>query len=117
MFFSHDVIYFVNCTTPSFSKTPPQHNASTTVLHSWDVIQHFNFRVHLQTPFWDNCFFLHVDKRLVSHRKMTLFPDTIFTRSYAFLLEFICTFRTKTCPSLKCRTCLLSDQYDAWTLP
>ena len=35
---SHDAIYFVKCTSPSCSKAPPQHDAATPVLHSWDGV-------------------------------------------------------------------------------
>uniref|UniRef100_A0A674EQV5 Calcium channel, voltage-dependent, beta 3a n=1 Tax=Salmo trutta TaxID=8032 RepID=A0A674EQV5_SALTR len=34
----HDAIYFVTCTSPSCSKAPPQHDASTPVLHGWDGV-------------------------------------------------------------------------------
>ena len=38
IFVPHDPIYFVKCTSPSCSKTPPQHDAATPVLHSWDGV-------------------------------------------------------------------------------
>ena len=34
----HDAIYFVNCTSPSCSKAPSQHDAATPVLHGWDGV-------------------------------------------------------------------------------
>ena len=38
IFLPHDAIYFVECTRPSCSKAPPQHDAATAVLHSWDGV-------------------------------------------------------------------------------
>ena len=38
IFLSHDVIYFVKCTSPSCSKAQPQHDAAAPVLHGWDGI-------------------------------------------------------------------------------
>ncbi|MEQ2177490.1 hypothetical protein GOODEAATRI_004096 [Goodea atripinnis] len=33
-----EVIYFVNCTSLSCSKTPAHHAAATCILHSWDDV-------------------------------------------------------------------------------
>ena len=38
IFLPHDAIYFVKCISPSCSKAPPQHDAATPVLHSWDGV-------------------------------------------------------------------------------
>ena len=38
IFLPHDAIYFVKCTSPSCSKTPPHHDAATPVLHGWDGV-------------------------------------------------------------------------------
>ncbi|MEQ2248785.1 hypothetical protein ILYODFUR_022587 [Ilyodon furcidens] len=38
MFFAHDAIYFVSCTSPSCSKTSPKHDATTLPLHHWDDV-------------------------------------------------------------------------------
>ena len=38
IFLPHHDIYFVKCTSPSCSKAPPQHDASTHVLHGWDGV-------------------------------------------------------------------------------
>ena len=38
IFFPHDAIYFVKCTSPSCSKAPPQHDAATPVLPGWDGV-------------------------------------------------------------------------------
>ena len=35
---SHDSIYFVKCTRPSCSKTPPQHDTATSMLHDWNGV-------------------------------------------------------------------------------
>ena len=39
IFFPRDVIYFVKCTSPSFSKATPQHDASIHILHSWEGVE------------------------------------------------------------------------------
>jgi hypothetical protein len=38
IFLTHDVIYFMKCTSPSWSKAPPQHDAATPMLHGWDDV-------------------------------------------------------------------------------
>ena len=38
IFLPHDVIYFVKCTNTSCSNVPPQHDAITPMLHSWDGV-------------------------------------------------------------------------------
>ena len=38
MFLPHDGIYFLKCTSRSWRKTPPEHDAATPVLHSWDGV-------------------------------------------------------------------------------
>ena len=38
IFLRHNAIYFVKCPRPSCSKAPPQHDAATPVLHSWDGV-------------------------------------------------------------------------------
>ena len=38
IFLPHNAIYFVKCTSPSYSKAPPQHDAATPVLHGWDGV-------------------------------------------------------------------------------
>ena len=43
--------------------------------------------------------------------------SSIFTRSFAAVLGFICTFHTKLCLSLGDRTCLLPEQYDSCVVP
>ena len=49
----------------------------------------------------------------------TLVPVSfsIFTRSFAVVLELIFTFHTKVCSSLVDRTCLLPERYDGCVVP
>lgn len=39
--FPRDNFYFVKCTSPSFNKRPPQHDADAPVLRSWDAALKF----------------------------------------------------------------------------
>ena len=43
--------------------------------------------------------------------------SSIFTRSFAVVLELICTFRTKVRSSLRDRTHLLPERYDGCVVP
>lgn len=41
IFLPHEIINFVKCTSPSFSKAPQQHDAGTsagTMLYGWDAV-------------------------------------------------------------------------------
>ena len=38
IFFPHNAIYFVKCTSPSCNKAPPQHDVATPVLHGLDGV-------------------------------------------------------------------------------
>jgi hypothetical protein len=49
IFLPHDAIYFEKFTSPSCSKAPPQHDAATPVLHSWDGVL-WLASVHLFPP-------------------------------------------------------------------
>ena len=92
IFFPHDAIYFVNCTSPSCCKAPPQHDASTPVLHGWDGVFRFSsLPLFLLFPAVDIDTFVPVS-------------SSIFTRSFAVVLGLICTFRTKVHSSLGDRT-------------
>lgn len=168
MFFLHDAVYFMKSSSSCCSKTAPQHDATTSVLHSWyGVLRstsfplfppnvtvvimakqlHFSFirpqdmspevKVFvlvsfLQTVIW--LFYVslgvmasfslsslsaHVGAGLVSLWIMTLSYSfsSIFTRSLAFVLGLISTFRTKTRSSLGHRARLLPERCDGWTFP
>ena len=62
IFFSHDAIYFVKCTSPSCSKAPPQHDAATPVLHVWDgVLRLANITMVIMTKQFYFCFIRQED--------------------------------------------------------
>ena len=55
IFLPHDTIYFVECTNPSCSKAPQQHDAATPALHGWDGVHPANITMVImakQFYFW-----------------------------------------------------------------
>jgi hypothetical protein len=84
IFFPHEAICFVKCTSPSCNKAPPQHDAATPVLHGWDgVLQTWRWSL------WPNgSIFVSSDQRTFLQKVQSLSPSAVANRGLSFLLRF-----------------------------
>uniref|UniRef100_A0A8C8LZJ1 C2H2-type domain-containing protein n=1 Tax=Oncorhynchus tshawytscha TaxID=74940 RepID=A0A8C8LZJ1_ONCTS len=112
--FPHDAIYFMKCTSPSCSKVPPQHDATTPVLRVWDGVLRLaslplfppNIMMVIMAKQFYFCFLRPED----ISKKYDLCP-------HVQLQSVVCTFCTKLRSSLGHRTRLLPDRYDGCVVP
>lgn len=123
------MIYFVKCTSPFWSKTPPQQilpppyitvgmvftglQASSLFSKSEGLCPCANCDLSFLCCIWSDGFFLSCQYRTcftVDNGTLLPISASIFVRSFAFVLELICTFHIKACSSLGHRTRLLPER-------
>ena len=87
IYFHHDAIYFVKCTSHFCSKAPPQHDATTPLLHGWDGVPQasplsskHNDGHYGQTVI----FFVSSDQRTFFQKVRSLSPCAVANHSLAF---------------------------------
>ena len=93
IFLPHAAIYFVKCPSPSCSKTPPQHDAATPVLHGWDGVLRLAslnlFPPNITMVIMAKQFYFCVIRPEDISPKSTIFsPSAVANRSLAFLWQF-----------------------------
>ena len=93
IFLLHDAIYFVKCTSPTFSKAPPQHDAATPVLHGWDGVHRLAsiplFPSNITIVFMAiMAFFVSSDQRTFLQKVRSLSQCAVTNRSLAFVWWF-----------------------------
>ena len=135
IFFPHNVISLVKCTSPSCTKSPQQPDAPTPILHCWDVLslhpfnklQPFTSTVRfirsqddypcplVQLQIVMRVFSVHIGAGVLLW--IIMLSSWFRSASLRLVLGFICTFHNKAPSSLGHISHFLSEQYDASLAP
>jgi hypothetical protein len=113
IFLPNDAIYFVKCTSPSCSNAPPQHDAASPVLHSWDGILRLAslplFPPNITTVIMGNSsIFVSSDQRTFHQKARSLSPCAVANRRLAIFMavleEWLLPFWKRLCRYRICFT-------------